>query len=91
MKSGTQTIAHDSDGSKTINISFSVTDGAGKSYTPGNASKSGTMTLTTIPLHSIRINVNGTWKAGTPYINVNGTWKKGTAYINVNGTWKKGI
>ncbi len=49
LKSGTQTVAHNDDGTKTINIGFSVTDGAGQSYTPGNASASGTMTLATIP------------------------------------------
>ena len=49
LKSGTQTVAHDADGTKTISYSFSVTDGAGKSYTPGKASASGTMALTTIP------------------------------------------
>ena len=38
----------------------------------------------------VRLNVNGVWKKGTPYINVNGTWKKGKAYLNVGGTWKKG-
>lgn len=37
----------------------------------------------------VRLNVNGVWKKGTPYINVNGTWKKGRAYLNVGGTWKR--
>ncbi len=49
LKSGTQTVIHEADGTKEISISFSVTDGAGKSYTPGKASASGTMALTTIP------------------------------------------
>ena len=48
LKSGTQTVSHNTDGTKTISYSFSVTDGAGKSYTPGNASASGTLALTTI-------------------------------------------
>lgn len=47
--SGTQTIEHDADGSKTITCSFSVDDKTGKSYTSGDASASGTLTLTTIP------------------------------------------
>ena len=47
--SGTQTINHDSDGSKTITCSFSVDDKTGKTYTSGDASASGTLTLTTIP------------------------------------------
>lgn len=47
--SGTQVINHDADGSKTIACSFSVDDKTGKSYTSGDASASGTLTLTTIP------------------------------------------
>lgn len=46
---GTFTVPHNSDGTKTIDYSFSVTDGAGQSYTSGNASQSGTLTLSTIP------------------------------------------
>lgn len=49
LKSGTQTVTHNSDGSKSISYSFSVTDGAGQRYTPGNASASGTFALSTIP------------------------------------------
>lgn len=47
--SGTQVIPHDADGSKTITCSFSVDDKTGQSYTSGDASASGTLTLTTIP------------------------------------------
>lgn len=39
-------IPHNSDGTKTINLSFSVADSTGQNYTCGNASASGTMTLT---------------------------------------------
>lgn len=49
LKSGTQTVSHNADGTKTISYSFSVTDGAGQRYTPGNASASGTFALSTIP------------------------------------------
>lgn len=42
-------IPHNDDGTKTISYSFSVSDGANKSYTSGNASASGEMTLTIIP------------------------------------------
>ena len=65
LKSGTQTVTHSSDGSKSISYSFSVTDGAGQYYTPGNASASDTLTLTTIPrattptLSATSITVNG--------------------------------
>jgi len=50
IKSGSNLeIAHDSDGTKTINIGFSITDSTGYSFTPGSASASDTFTLT--PLH----------------------------------------
>lgn len=42
-------VAHESDGTKTINVEFSVTDSTGQSYTCGNASASSTFTLS--PLH----------------------------------------
>ena len=49
LKSGSLTVGHNADGSKSINFSFSVTDNPNKSYTPGNASASGSMALTKIP------------------------------------------
>lgn len=48
LKSGTQTVTQNDDGSKTIPYSFSVTDTSGVNYTSGNASASGNMTLSTI-------------------------------------------
>lgn len=49
LKSGSNIeVAHETDGTKTINIAFSVTDSTGQSYTCGNASASDTMTLTTL-------------------------------------------
>lgn len=41
-------VEHNSDGTKNISISFSITDNANQSYTSGNASASGTMDLTEI-------------------------------------------
>ena len=41
-------IPHNFDGTKTINVGFSVSDGAGQSYTPGNASISDTFTLSVL-------------------------------------------
>ena len=49
LKSGTLSVAHNTDGAKSISYSFSVTDTSGQSYTCGNASASGSMALTTIP------------------------------------------
>lgn len=49
LSSGSFKIKHNTDGNKTISISFSVTDNTGVNYTCGNASASGEMTLTYIP------------------------------------------
>ena len=49
LKSGSLTVGHNTDGSKSISYSFSVSDTSGQSYTCGNASGSGSMALTNIP------------------------------------------
>ena len=49
ITSGTLTVPHDNNGSKTLYFSFSVTDNSGETYTCGNASASGNMALTNIP------------------------------------------
>ena len=46
LKSGTQTVTHNTDGTKTLSFSFVVTDTTTADYTSGNASKSGTLALT---------------------------------------------
>ena len=48
LKSGSLTVGHNTDGSKSISFSFSVTDTSGQTYTCGNASGSGSMALTTL-------------------------------------------
>lgn len=50
IKSDTVTgIAHNNDGTKSMAYGFEITDSTSYSFTPGNASASGTLTLTTIP------------------------------------------
>lgn len=49
ITTGTLTVPHDSNGTKTLYFSFSVTDNSGQTYTCGNASASGSMALTNIP------------------------------------------
>lgn len=52
LKDGYFTIPHETDGSKNLGFSFSVTDTSGKNYTPGNASSSGSTWLTQIPRYA---------------------------------------
>lgn len=77
--SGTQTITHDSDGSKTITCSFSVDDKTGKSYTSGDASASGTLTLTTIPRAS---SFNASSYSGTLGTSMNITYTSASGSFN---------
>lgn len=77
--SGTQTINHDSDGSKTITCSFSVDDKTGKSYTSGDASASGTLTLTTIPRAS---SFNASSYSGTLGTSMNITYTSASSSFN---------
>ena len=90
LKSGSMTVGHNTDGSKSISYSFSVSDTSGQSYTCGNASGSGSMTLTNIPRYlSISIfditNITETsvvvrWTTSDP--------RSGTYYSLDNGaTW----
>lgn len=90
LKSGTQTITHNEDGTKTINFSFSVSDTSGASYTSGTASASGSLVLTPLSRQTMKIYVNGTWKNCVPYIYTDGNWKKCEAYKYVSGEWRKG-
>lgn len=46
LKSGTQTVSHNTDGTKTISFYFNVTDTTSATYTSGNASANGTLALT---------------------------------------------
>lgn len=45
----TQTVEHNNDGTKELEISFRITDNSGASYVCGNASASGVVELTVIP------------------------------------------
>lgn len=71
LKSGSQTVTHSSDGSKSISYSFSVTDGAGQRYTPGNASASGTLKLTNIPRASTFGTITGNTIGSSMTVKIN--------------------
>lgn len=89
---GTRTfdVEHDSNGDYTATKSGSFTTTVSGSSRPKTGNAEVSFTLPNIPLTSVKIRVNGTWKNGTPYVRVNGAWEKGTAYVRVSGSWKKG-
>lgn len=90
LKSGTLNVAHNTDGTKSISYSFSVTDTSGQTYTCGNASASGTMALSTIPRYLSITSLEITNKTETSIVvkwatNEN---RSGTYYSLDNGaTW----
>ena len=57
--SGTTEIAHNADGSKTASFSCSYSQSSSSSWTPGNASLSGNIVLTTIPRATACPNLSG--------------------------------
>lgn len=59
LASGSQTVSHNSDGTKTVSFSFSVTSQSAY-YLIGSCSASGSLTLTTIPRASTFTASNGT-------------------------------
>ena len=63
LGSGTMTVTHDADGSKTIGVSFSVSMTKAY-YTPGNMSDADSMTLTTIPRATIAALSKSTFALG---------------------------
>lgn len=90
LKSGTLSVAHNTDGTKSISYSFSVTDTSGQTYTCGNASASGTMTLSTIPRYLSITSLEITNKTETTVVVKWATseHRSGTYYSLDNGsTW----
>lgn len=52
LASGTVTITHNDDGTKTVPFSCSITQSSSPAFTPGNTSLSDSLTLTTIPRYA---------------------------------------
>lgn len=52
----------------------------------GSSSWGPVSTVTT--LAGVRINVNGVWKNGIPYVRVSGVWKVGRPWIRLFGYWE---
>lgn len=71
LKSSSLSVGHNSDGSKSISVSFSVTDNANQYYTCGNASSSSSMTLTTIPRASSFGSISGNTIGSNMTVNIN--------------------
>lgn len=93
LVSGSKTITHNSDGSKSINISASgqVTYIPGAYYSPQGGSASATVALTTIPRHAtISNSVNYTAGNNVPltFSNSGGMYMKVRAYVWDGSDWE---
>lgn len=51
----------------------------------------GTATLPTIDVSTLRLRVNGSWVKAKPYLRINGSWVQCKAYLRDSGSWKKGV
>lgn len=71
IRSGDITVGHNNDGSKLIGFSFSINDGANKSYTPGSCSASGSMALTNIARQAIVTNATDFTDETNPTVTFN--------------------
>lgn len=80
----TRNIAHNSDGTMTLNITTSI---AGD--TLGSSSPNVSVTLARIP-RGPRVKDNGTWRNTIMYVKDNGTWRIAIPYVKDNGTWRIG-
>ena len=90
LKSGNITMDHDADGTKTISLSFSVTDGYNQYFTPGNASASDTMTLTAIDVGCVYIaNASGVFEKYVPYIHNGTTFERYAPHIHDGSNWQR--
>lgn len=88
IKSGTVNITHNTDGTKSLSFSFSVTDRDGLSYTCGSASSSGSMTLTAItPQGVVYIDNGSAFEAYQVYIDNGSSWDRYIPYIDNGSSW----
>lgn len=78
-------VAHNADGSASVNLQF---DFSGAGGTPlGFGSVSHTQGLSTIPRNRTIVGSGGTWKTGEVYVDINGERKMGQPYVGKDGAW----
>lgn len=82
VRSGTETIAHNSDGNKTLSFSFSVSS-IDVSILPGSASASGTMALTSIPRQATITSAPATFSDSVASVTITYSNPAGTAVDKV--------
>lgn len=96
ITTGTKEIEHNSDGSKTFNISASFDikiDWSDSGYLKTLYIPASAITLDTIPRVFVKVGgTDGSWKAGTIYVKDgplgSGSWNQGTVKVSDGTAWK---
>lgn len=84
---GTLTVAHNPDGTKTINSwAYWPPHTTGM---PGGT-VGGDLTLTTLPRNRAKVGIDGEWEDCELFVGVNGEWKMAQPFVGVDDTWKQG-
>lgn len=93
LGSGTKTINHNEDGTKTVAVYGRFNSSSSSLGNPCLVPNSGNIqfVLTNIPRNDLlSVKVSNTWKSGKAFVKVNGSWKEGKkVYVKVNGEWKE--
>lgn len=93
LGSGTKTINHNDDGTKTVAVYGRFNSNSSALGNPCLVPNSGNIqfALTNIPRNELAwVKVGNSWKKGKAFVKVNGAWKEGKKiYIKVNGEWKE--
>lgn len=87
IASGDWEVEHDANGSKTIDISLTITDRDGETYTSGNASANASMTLTPILRGLIYIDNGTNFDTYEVYIHNGTSWDRYIPYIDNGSDW----
>jgi len=84
IASGTATVAHNTDGTKTAACTGTWNANNAPQLAPGTAS--GNLALTRIP-RGPKVEFNGAWVPSITYVEFNGAWVQALVYAEFNGAW----
>lgn len=84
IASGTATVAHNADGTKTAAVTGTWNADNPPQLAPGTAS--GSLVLTRIP-RGPKVEFNGAWVPSIVYVEFNGAWVPALMYAEFSGAW----
>ncbi len=83
--SGSTTVTHDADGTKSITVAASYSGGSPL----GDASFSTSIALPKINRNRAKVGVDDAWVSAEVYVGVNGVWVPAKPYVGVDGAWQE--